>query len=553
MNVGRTGGGPPVWPTNSNAILERFRQDAPSPRGSAAVTEEDPLVFARDNRPDAPSGAGTWQIVATVSLGTTMLVLSGTVLNIALPLIAGHYRAGPLAATWVVLGFMLVQTSLLVVCGRLADRFDRRKVYLSGLALFTLASLAAAAAPTIEVLIVLRTLQGIAAAMAMANGTALIAAAVPKERLSQSMGVYLGALGVAPLLGPSLGGYLADTFGWQWVFLMDVPVGLTALVWGVYCLPRAKTSARDPIDAVGAALLTGWLALLVLVVSQTGSGDWRSAPRLVPLLLCPLLFAVFVLHQRRSRSPLIDPGLFAARAFVLGNLAAPLSAVGMVGMAFLIALFLQNVQGMSTVEAGIAVLAGPLAGMVAPPISGRLGARFPPRRIAVCGTVAAAAGLALLATYLAEDTPYPLIAAGMVLVCAGAGVFYTANTTLLIMGVPAERLGVVNGVRLTVHFLGVSLSPAICLAVVSSRLAPGDRHVLYASAETRPGAAVRDALVSGYRLSFWIFAVAALVCAFLVSRLSGPAGPTAGPDDPGRPYRRPAGGLRRAVRWGAGR
>lgn len=467
----------------------------------------------------ASAVAGSWQIVATVSLGTTMLVLSGTVLNIALPLIAGHYKAGPLAATWVVLGFMLVQTSLLVVCGRLADRFDRRKVYLSGLALFTLASLAAASAPTIEVLIVLRTLQGIAAAMAMANGTALIAAAVPAERLSQSMGVYLGALGAAPLLGPSLGGYLADTFGWQWVFLMDVPVGITALAWGAYCLPRAASASRDPIDAAGAALLTGWLALLVLVVSQAGSGDRLAAPRLVPLVLCPLLFVVFVLHQRRARSPLIDPGLFSTRAFVLGNLAAPLSSVGSVGMAFLIALYLQNVQGMSTVEAGLAVLAGPLAGMITPPVSGRLGSRFPPQRIAVWGTVAATAGLALLAASLAEDTPYWLIATAMVLVSAGGGVFYTANTTVLIMGVPAERLGVVNGVRLTVHFLGVSLSPAICLAVASSFLAPRDRHVLYASADSRPSAAVREALLSGYRLSFWIFALAALACAVLVSRI----------------------------------
>jgi len=476
----------------------------------------------------ARSGARSWQIVATVSLGTTMLVLSSTVLNIALPLIAGHYGAGPLAATWVVLGFMLVQTSLLVVCGRLADRFDRRKVYLSGLALFTLASLCAAMAPTIEVLIALRTTQGVAAAMAMANGTALIAAAVPKERLSQSMGFYLGALGAAPLLGPSLGGYLAETFGWQWVFLMDVPVGLAALAWGAYCLPRAASSTRDPVDVVGAALLTGWISLLVLTVSQSGSGSWLDAPRLVPLVLCPLLFAAFVVHQRRSRSPLIDPGLFSSRAFVLGNLAAPLSAAGSVGMSFLMALYLQNVQGMSTSEAGIAVLAGPLAGMIVPPISGRLGARFSPGIIAVWGTVTAAAGLALLAFCLAEDTPYRLIAAAMMLVSAGGSVFYTANTTVLIMGVPPERLGVVNGVRLTVHFLGVSLSPAVCLAVVSSRLAPQDRHVLYASAASRPGEAVREALLSGYRLSFMIFAVAALACAFLVARAARQASPDRG-------------------------
>lgn len=480
--------------------------------------------------PRAGSRAGAWQIVATVTLGTVMLVLSSSALNIALPLVSEHYGAGPLAATWTVLGFMLVQTCLLVVSGRLADRLDRRRVYLAGIALFTVASLAAGFAPSIGVLIALRIAQGVAAALVMANGTALIAAAVPSSRLSQSMGVYLGLMAAAPLLGPSLGGYLAQNVGWQWVFWLNVPAGAGALVWGMLVLPRARSLSRDPIDAVGAVLLTGWLGLLVLAVSQAGGREGAAGTWPLIAIAGPLLFAGFVWRQRRARIPLIDPALFADRPFVLSSFAATLSATGWLGSVFLMSLYLQNVKGLSTAEAGLAVLPGPLVGMVASPIGGQLGRWFPARRIAVAGLLASMAGLVLPALFLDRDTPYPVIAAAMVLVSAGSGVFYTANTTMIMMGVSADRLGVVNGVRLTLHNLGTVLSPALCVAFATSQLAAGDRHLLYATAAARPPAEAVGALLVGYRLAFTVFAAATLcgvALLLLAGRGAGPAEPPA--------------------------
>ncbi|MDX6741977.1 DHA2 family efflux MFS transporter permease subunit [Actinocorallia sp. A-T 12471] len=459
--------------------------------------------------------AGAWQTVATVTLGTVMLVLSSSALNIALPLVAERYRAGPLAATWTVLGFMLVQTCLLVVAGRVADRFDRRRIYLLGVLVFTVASLGAGFSPSIGVLIAWRVVQGVAAALVMANGTALIAAAVPPSRLSQAMGVYLGLMAAAPLIGPSVGGYLAENVGWEWVFWLNVPAGAATLVWGALVLPRSRSLARDPIDAVGAALLTGWLGMLVLAVSQAGSRE-SAGTGWLPAVAGPLLFLGFVVRQRKAKVPLVDPSLFTDRPFVLSGLATTLSAVGWVGNVFLMALYFQNTKGMSTAEAGLAVLPGPIVGMIASPIGGQLGRRFRADRIAVAGALTAAAGLAIPALLLERDTPYPLIAAAMILVSAGSGILYTANTTVIMMGVPGDRLGVVNGVRLTLHNLGNVLGPALCVAVASSRLAAEDRHLLYATAAARPSADAVAALVTGYRLAFAVFAAAALVASVLL-------------------------------------
>ncbi|GAB2821678.1 MFS transporter [Actinocorallia aurea] len=468
-----------------------------------------PALPAPRRRAGRGAPAAAWQTVATVTLGTVMLVLNSSALNIALPLVAEHYEAGPLAATWTVLGFMLVQTCLLVVSGRVADRFDRRRIYLLGIAAFTVASLVAGFSPSIGVLIALRVVQGVAAALVMANGTALIAAAVPPSRLSQSMGFYLGLMAAAPLIGPSLGGYLAENVGWEWVFWLNVPAGAAAFAWGLLVLPRSRSLSRDPIDAVGSVLLTGCLGMLVLAVSQAGSQE-SAGSGLLPLIAGPVLLLGFVLRQRGAKVPLVDPALFADRPFVLGSLASTLSAMGWIGNVFLLALYFQNVQGMSTAEAGLAVLPGPLVGMIASPIGGQLGRRFRADRIAVAGALTSMTGLAIPALLLERDTPYPVITAAMVLVSAGSGILYTANTTAIMLGVPGDRLGVVNGVRLTLHNLGTVLGPAVGVAVVTSRLAADDRHLLFATADALPPGGAVAGLAEGYRMAFAVFACGTL-------------------------------------------
>ncbi|MFD0657631.1 MFS transporter [Thermocatellispora tengchongensis] len=173
-----------------------------------------------------------WRVCSVTSLGLILIGLSGSTLNVALPEVVRHFRADAFGASWILLSFLLVNTATLVLFGRVADLLGRREVYLAGFAVFTAASLLAGLAPNVPVLVALRALQAVGAAMILANGTVIITDAFPPDRLSQGMGVYIGTLSIAQLAGPTVGGLIAQAAGWQWIFWVNVPAGLVALLWG---------------------------------------------------------------------------------------------------------------------------------------------------------------------------------------------------------------------------------------------------------------------------------------------------------------------------------
>ncbi|MFG2001035.1 MFS transporter [Spirillospora sp. NPDC048911] len=480
-----------------------------------------------------PEGSGPWRVLSVVTLGTLLLVVNMTTLNIALPVVAGHFEAGAFASSWLVLGFMLVQTSLLMVCGRMSDVFGRRRMYLSGLSIYTVANLLAGFAPTIEVLIALRVLAACGGAVLLANGTAIIAHAFGPRRLSEGLGVYFGVLTAAPLIGPSAGGLLAEAAGWQWVFWFNVPIGLVALAWAALSLPRVPPSTREPrlprgddpphpperlrresIDVLGAILLCGWLGGLLLTLPEGGSHGWATPMSLSGAAAFVVLLPVFAMRQGRARYPLVELKLFTDKHFSLANLAAFCNNLGRFGSILLIALFLQAVNGMTPAEAGVAVLPGPLAGMVAAPMGGFLGRRVHSRTIAAAGSATATTGMLLALLVLDEDTPYPLIALSLVLVAVGGGVFTTGNTAAVLATVPSERLGVVNGLRMTLLNVGNVMGAALCLMLATSALAAADRRLLYGGAAASLSPAELGGLITGYHRAFTVLFLASLLATF---------------------------------------
>ncbi|WP_147312541.1 DHA2 family efflux MFS transporter permease subunit [Thermomonospora umbrina] len=464
--------------------------------------------------PSPSEGAGPWRVLSVVTLGTLLLVVNMTTLNIALPVVVRHFDAGAFAASWLVLGFMLVQTSLLMVFGRMSDVFGRRRMYLTGLAVFTLANLLAGFAPSIEVLIALRVLAAVGGSVLLANGTAFIAHAFPAGRLSEGLGVYFGVLTAAPLIGPSAGGLIVESAGWQWVFWFNVPIGVIALGWAAWSLPRLAPGAREPIDLLGAVLLCGWLGGLLLSLSEGGSHGWTTPASLAGVVAFAVLVPVFALRQRRARHPLVDVSLFADRNFSLASLAAFCNNLGRAGSVLLMALFLQVVSGMTPAEAGLAVLPGPLAGMIAAPVGGFIGRRVQARTIAAAGSATATAGLLLAFLVLDEDTSYAPIAVSLVLVAVGSGLFTTGNTAAVLATIPSERLGVVNGLRMTLLNVGNVMGAALCLTLAASALAAADRRLLYggAAASLEPGE-LGD-LVTGYHRAFAVLFAASLIATF---------------------------------------
>ncbi|GLW12600.1 hypothetical protein Misp01_77280 [Microtetraspora sp. NBRC 13810] len=214
-----------------------------------------------------------WRVCSVTSLGLILIGISGNTLNVALPTVVRHFHANASAAGWILLSFLLVNTATLVFFGRVADLLGRREIYLTGFGLFIVASLLAGLSPGVGFLIAMRAVQAVGAAMILANGTVIITDAFPPDRLSQGMGVYIGTLSVAQLAGPTLGGLVAEAAGWQWIFWMNVPAGLIALVWGMMTLRKVPRGPREPVDALGNMLIFAVLLAAVTALHEAGSGS----------------------------------------------------------------------------------------------------------------------------------------------------------------------------------------------------------------------------------------------------------------------------------------
>jgi EmrB/QacA subfamily drug resistance transporter len=454
-----------------------------------------------------------WRALSVVSLASILTALGSSSLNVALPAVVRHFDASATAASWMVLSFMLTSTVLMVVFGRLADMFGRRTMYLCGLATYTGASLLLGFAPGAWVLVGLRVLQAAGGAMLITNSAALLSDAFPRGHLGRGMGIYIASFSVAQLAGPTLGGFLTQHFGWQWVFWYNVPVGVACLVWGAVALRRVEASRGDRgMDVPGNLLVLVSLGSLLLGLSQVGDRGWSDPLVLGELATFVLLLPLFIAVERRTSHPVVDVGLFRHPPFALGLLASFLNAVARMAVVLLIALFYQAVHGEDPVSAGLKVLPLPLTAMIASASSGLLQARLRPRTIALLGTASTTAGLVVLLASISPTVSYGPIAAGLVFIGIGSGMFMPANTTALLHELPSRRLGIVNAMRLMVQNTGVVVSTALALSIVTGPLPVGLRQYVFAGTISDVSPEAVPQLVAGYRM--------ALLCMAVISALA---------------------------------
>jgi EmrB/QacA subfamily drug resistance transporter len=461
-----------------------------------------------------------WRVLSVTTIGTLLTGINNSTLNVALPVVVRHFDAGAFAAHWVLLSFLLTNTVLLVLCGRLADVFGRRETYLIGYTTFTLASLLLGLSPSIEILIGLRVLQAAGFAMILANATAIITHSFPPHLLSQGIGLYMSTISVAQVLGPTVGGFLAEAAGWRWVFWFNVPFGIAAITWGMITLRRLPRGEREPVDLRGGLLLLGWLGGLLLALSEAGALGWDSGLVRAGLVAFAVLLPLFVWAQRRAEYPLLDLRIFADAGFTLANVAAFLHTMSRFGIVLVAALFFQSVRHTDAATAGLLVLPVPVAMMVAAPLAGTLARWSGPRTVAVAGPALTTAGLLVLLLTLDTGTPYPILAVGMALMGIGSGLFLTGNTTAIMSRVPHARLGVVNGMRLTTQNVGNTLAVGLSLSLIASTLNRADRPALFAG--TAPAAALpgyHRAVVAMLVMS--LLAGAAATAGLIVTRRAG--------------------------------
>ena len=439
------------------------------PRFSPLLAEHAPLPRI------AASPAYRWLVVGTVCLGAFMGQLDASIAGLVLPTLQQVFAAPIASVEWVAIAYLLTLAALVVPLGRLADLLGRKMLYAWGFVVFIVGSGLCGLAPSLSWLIAFRVLQAVGAAMLQANSVAIITAAVPRRALGRAIGVQGAAQAVGLSVGPSVGGLLIDSFGWQWVFFIAVPVGLvgTVLAWLVLPCTTREAVAQvvdepERFDWIGAALLGPAVAAMLLALTFGNTWGWTSPPLLITLGAGLGCMTAFWIAEHHSASPLIDPGLLHIRSFSLGLLAGLLSYAVLFGSLFVMPFYLERILGQTAAQTGLLLTPIPIALGLLAPIAGTLTDRVGPTPPTVAGMASAAVALAALGAV--QDLTLQATLGLLALLGIGLGLFTPPNNAAVMGSAPANRLGVAGGVLNMVRSLGTSLGVAATGAVLATRL-----------------------------------------------------------------------------------
>jgi EmrB/QacA subfamily drug resistance transporter len=428
----------------------------------------------------APARAATSMrsgaILAASCLGVFMVLFDLTLTNIAVTHIMRGFGTGVTQAEWVVNAFELTLAMTLVVMGRVGDAHGRRRLFAVGLVVFVAGSLACALAPGIGWLIGFRFAQGLGAAMMVPQTLSIISATFPAERRGMALGAWSAMYGLAAALGPILSGVIVDAASWRWVFVVNVPVAAVT----AFLLWRSVPESRDPdadssLDLPGVGLLSAALFCITFAVIQGQSYGWTSATILGLFAAGAALLCAFVLAERHAEAPLLDLRLLRDVNFSAGNTAALLLAFVMLGVFFVMSVFLQTVLGYSAATTGAILSPLSVALMLAAVLAGRFAGRVSPRWLIAGGFVVMAAGLATIAGHtpfmdpLSAATRPASLVAPFLIVGAGVGLAIAPLTTAVMATVPPDKAGSASGVLQTMRQLGAVLGVAVLGAVFQNR------------------------------------------------------------------------------------
>ena len=459
--------------------------------------------------------------LTVLSAASLMVVLDSTIVAVAMPSIQhdlGFSRAG---LAWVITAYLVAFGGLLLLAGRLGDLVGRRRVFLTGLGLFTAASLAGGFAQDAGFLVAARFAQGIGGALASAVVLGMIVTMYPEPRArTRALGVYSFTQAAGASIGLIAGGTLTQALDWHWTFTINVPIGLAAFLLAFRVVePDRGTGLRAGIDILGAVLVTSAIMLGVLGISQSAEHGW-ALMTLAPLAASVVILGAFVVRQQKAATPLLPLRLFQVRAVTGANIVMVLMVAGLLGFQFVTVLYLQQVLGFGALGTGIAFLPVPVVIAVGSlGFADKLIARFGPRTMLIAGLTPVVVGLLLLTRVTANGGYYTLVLPALVLMGIGGGVAIPALMGLAMSDAGPEDAGVASGLINTTQQAGAAIGSAVLAAVAASRtgglLAKGDD--------------VREALTAGFRLAYGVSS-AFLLAAIVVGAAVLSAGKAAEPE-----------------------
>jgi EmrB/QacA subfamily drug resistance transporter len=489
-----------------------------------------------------------WWTLIAVSVAIFMLLLDITVVNVALPDIQRSLHSSFKDLQWVVNAYSLTLAAFLLTAGALADLVGRRRVFVAGLIVFTIASAICGLSGSPLALNLARAVQGIGGAMMFATSLALIASAFHGKERGVAFGVFGGVIGAAVAVGPVVGGVITSGIGWEWIFFVNVPIGIGA----VFLTLTQVSESRDPdargVDWLGFLTFSGSLFLLVFALIQGNEKGWGSTEILSYLIGSAVLIVLFVIVERRQRRPMLDLTLFGRRAFAGASIVAFCISASMFSMFLYLTLYIQDVLGFTPLQAGLRFLPVTLVSFVVAPISGRLSVRVPVRTLLGVGMLLVSAGL-LAMTAIEPSSGWTTLIPGFLLAGAGVGMVNPPLASTAVGVVHHSRSGMASGINNTFRQVGIATGIAGLGAVfqhdvthkTTSVLAasPAGHEVLLAAdgrlggalvsgnvasvAHSLPSAA-RAALSHAYRVGFTDALTSILIIASMVALAGAVAG-----------------------------
>ncbi len=438
------------------------------------------ITLEVDRKPNPPD-SNPWMILFSVGLGLFMVVIDITILNIAMPTLAGSMNASLEEIEWALIAYTVALTGLVPFFGRISDLVGRKRLFLAGLLIFALASLLAALSPSILWLIAARLLQAVGGAQITSNTLAIITDTFPPGKRGVAMGVQSIIISGGAAIGPTLGGFLVTHFGWQAVFYVNVPIGIVGAVTAALVLPPLQSHrVAEPIDWIGAVTLLGGMSTLLLGLTKGPAWGWFSFSVDFLVIGGLAIISLFIVHELRTRFPLVDLSLFRIREFAAAQMAGLFATLSLASLTFLLPFYWQSLRGFSAQEAGLLMLPVPLTLMIVAPLSGKASDTFGSRGIATTGMLFILAGL-LLVSQITETMSVPQVLVRLMVFSAGFGMFIAPNNNSIMSCVPPDKRGVSGGLLGMFRYLGQAVGIAFAgtlFAFLVTDASGGGLHLL---------------------------------------------------------------------------
>jgi EmrB/QacA subfamily drug resistance transporter len=440
-------------------------------------------------------GKRKWGVLAVLSFPLFIIMLDVTIVNIALPHIMSAFKIGLASIEWVFNVYVLIFAALLLPLGKLGDMFGRRRLFLIGLGLFTLASLGCALAPSYNGLLVFRGIQAIGGAAMMPATLSILNVEFNKSQRGLALGIWGAVAGAANALGPIIGGSLVDAASWRYIFIINIPVGIIAFIATLMVVKESTDTAADRhIDIPGILSVSLALVCLTYALVEGQKYGWTSPTILTLFAVALVSFIAFIFVELKKTSPLAQLRLFGNRVFASGNFILMVITFGMIGVLYLTVLFLQIILGFSALKAGLTLLPLPLAIIIAAPIAGRLTDKIGGRWILFAGTIVTAVGIYLMSD-LSGATDWPDLILPLAVCGAGMGLVMAPVATLIMASTPVQQSGMGAGILSTIRLIGSVLGLSVLGAVLQNQLVNNVSNAL-AKFPQIP-AAIRDQITNG--------------------------------------------------------